>query len=822
MIENLKQSFLYPSEEFTPYPFWFWNDNLTEEKITNQINDFYQKGVNGFVIHPRIGIPKEIEYLSDEFMKYVLLAVKEAKKLNMKVILYDEAMYPSGSAHGMVVKKNPSYASKGLKVLEYPYTKEGIQLNDKKEGETIISTLAVQKVSDNEILADSIKKVDVINQRVHFDTKGEANWVVLVFVETFTKGNIRGIHFGEDDGEPFAPASADLLNSEAMKEFIKLTHERYYEVLSEYFGDTIIAMFTDEPCIMGRGDMTGLIPWTTNFLTYYVKQGNKELDLPFLFYRSNDIANMTVKQYEEAIHKKMEESYYHPIYTWCEQHKIAQTGHPHESDDIGFLKYFHIPAQDIVWRWVAPENGLAIRGQHSTMAKCTSDSARHRNVRRNGNECFACCGIDNIEWAFTAEDMKWYMDWMFVRGVNLLFPHAFYYSIDGPRRIGERPPDVGPNNIWWPFYNQISDYCKRMCELITDAVNQAQIAVLCGTRNLPWKIVTSLYENQIEFNYLENELFTSTQCRIEGGQLKIEKQNYRIILIEDYELINESNKKKLTQCIKEGIKIIVLHNEKSEKIAGMIELDKVENAADIVVKYLKRDFVTKTPVKELRMTHLKKGDCEFYYFVNEGEEAIKTDATIHTIGTIEKWDAMLGEIKKIDIVKEINEDSMKIELVLKRREAVIYYIKKETLPTIKKIYQEPECTTIDLKDSWRMGTTLDSMKENNELIPFNEIEEYKHFSGTMLYQTTFSFEGREKQFIELDLGQVHEIAQVSLNGKQLKAALWGPYVFDISNILINGMNTLCIEVRNTRSNQICKISRTSGLIGPVRIHIFTK
>lgn len=34
----------------------------------------------------------------------------------MKVILYDEAMYPSGSCHGQVVEENPEYASKGIKI----------------------------------------------------------------------------------------------------------------------------------------------------------------------------------------------------------------------------------------------------------------------------------------------------------------------------------------------------------------------------------------------------------------------------------------------------------------------------------------------------------------------------------------------------------------------------------------------------------------------------------------------------------------------------------------------------------------------------------
>ena len=33
MLENLKKEFLQPSEEFSPIPFWFWNDYLTEEEL---------------------------------------------------------------------------------------------------------------------------------------------------------------------------------------------------------------------------------------------------------------------------------------------------------------------------------------------------------------------------------------------------------------------------------------------------------------------------------------------------------------------------------------------------------------------------------------------------------------------------------------------------------------------------------------------------------------------------------------------------------------------------------------------------------------------
>lgn len=72
-------------------------------------------------------------------------------------------------------------------------------------------------------------------------------------------------------------------------------------------------------------------------------------------------------------------------------------------------------------------------------------------MQTNSNECFGACNRDDNPWDFTGGDMKWYLDWLGVRGVNLFIPHAYYYSIVG-RRKDERPPDVGPNSNWWDHY----------------------------------------------------------------------------------------------------------------------------------------------------------------------------------------------------------------------------------------------------------------------------------------------------------------------------------------------------------------------------------
>ena len=107
--ERILENLLKPEAEFSPIPFWFFNDAFDEERVRTQLEDYKAKGVDGFVLHPRIGVPRELPYLSDAYFQAVRFIVETAAELEMKVVLYDEGMYPSGSAHGMVVESRPMH-----------------------------------------------------------------------------------------------------------------------------------------------------------------------------------------------------------------------------------------------------------------------------------------------------------------------------------------------------------------------------------------------------------------------------------------------------------------------------------------------------------------------------------------------------------------------------------------------------------------------------------------------------------------------------------------------------------------------------------------
>lgn len=816
----LQRAFLQPDDEYSPIPFWFWNDNLDESELIRQIRDFKEKGVMGFVIHPRLGLPESIPYMSDTYLQLVESAVREAEKQSMVVFLYDEAMYPSGSAMGMVVKANPQYASRGLAMIEYRCSDHRTYPYSLEEGEVLVSAQAVVKLAQDRLDLNQTLILEAELNCVQFVPSDDQDWHVVLFIEKFSRGTIRGVHFGQDDGEPGAPPSADLLNVQATETFIRLTHERYYERLKPYFGSTIQAMFTDEPNILGRGPLPSLKPWTSEFLSYAQSFGLLEVELPALWLEAAEGADAIRRKFRRAISHRLSDSYYKPLSEWCQRHGIQLAGHPGGSEDIGLLQHFQLPGQDVVWRYVEPAEGSMLEGPHSTLAKCASDSARHRGRRRNANECFGACGKDNIGWNFSPDEMKWYMDWLFVRGTNLLIPHAFYYSISG-ERMNERPPDVGPNNTWWAHYKDISNYIRRMSWLMTDGVNEARVAILCQEDVLPWKIAKPLYENQIEFNYLEEALFVSS-CTFDEGSVRIAKQNYKVIVVEVLEHLSEQTINKLQSWIDLGGQVIVFGSpEATTSLRGAIPLRAVESVAEQVNTYIKLEIRLQPSSAAIRVSHIRKSNEHLFLLVNEGEQRYEGQLHLDIQGRVERWNPWLGTIQE-QPVRDTPSEGIHISIGLDRRESVIYYVDPSQQPLSDELMgigcgSSQEC--IVLGEGWT--TTWSGFMETklDALTSWTTWPGMEYYSGTIQYEISFDLaESKLGRPLRLDLGEVNDIAEVFINDVHVGTRMWSPYCFsNLEGIVQPGRNKICVKVTNSLANTYNRARLTSGLLGPVKL-----
>lgn len=539
-----------PPKEFTAIPFWFLNGDLTDAELRRQLADFAAHGIYGVVLHPRMGLSPDITYLGERYFAHIRTAVQTAAALDMKIVLYDEGMYPSGSACGLVVKDHPELASEGLALVE-----------------TVLH--------GDEVLAETANGALVVRK---------------------SGGTMRGLHWGEDDGEKNAPKTADILNPAAVSRFMELTHEAYYRELKAYFGTTIIGFFTDEPSILGR-NVSGMFPWTHGFAEIFRRAGGKAANLAALFEgRENDDTRL----YHKLLLQREGEVYYGTLSRWCKAHGIGLMGHPHQSDDIEVEKYFAVPGQDLVLRWLAPEkDGLA--GMDSTMGKCSADAARLMHRRRNSNECFGACNKDDNPWQLSGGDIKWYTDWLAVRGVNLFIPHAFYYSIRGKRK-DERPPDVGPHSIWWAHYEAWSTYWRRLSWLMTDIDLHAEVAVLCRNRDLCPDTVRPLFERQIGFQYIPESYFPA--CTVEYGALWLHGHRYTAVL---------------------GDKALF------------------PDAAHPEVSALEPDCCCDPPQPMLRCASFNKEGRACWLLVNEGNAPIKTRLTLPVDAPLCRYDLWNGQ-----------------------------------------------------------------------------------------------------------------------------------------------------------------------------------
>ena len=678
-----------PPEEFTPVPFWFLNDRPDEEKIAEQLKDIKEKGVDAIVLHPRIGIPEDVPYLSDAWFQTVRFIVKCADVLGMKIVLYDEGMYPSGSAHGMVVAQNLDYASKG------------IRLSDRPEGGEVIAAFA--------------------------------DGTYLVY--GFTGGTIRGIHFGEDDGEAGAPKSADILNPDAVEAFIRLTHDRYYEELKEYFGNTVIAFFTDEPCALGR-NASAYREWVPGLERELLAGGGRLSELKALFTGEK---NATTALYHRLIKKHLRETFYARLSRWCASHGIALMGHPEASDDVEEELYFQIPGQDLIMRRVSPETGGLLEFD-SVQARLCADIARHLGRRRNANECFGVCSRKPWEWHFTGRDMIWYINWLSIRGVNLLVPHAFYYSTVGKRKE-ERPPDVGPNNIWWPHYRRISDYIKRLSFLMTDSVNGARIAVLVDNNRVPYREIACLYENQIEFNYLPVALLP--ECEVRDGRLCIREYAYDIVL-DVYGLLEED----------------------AERREGLSGVCVSASAPECCIPGL-RSVLTDAPCPYLRAVCLKKWGTQMVLFSNEGEETVRTEVTLPQRAGLQFVDLWNGKAERAAVRQ--TEGGTAFSLLLPPCHVLLAVVEEAGAFDGKCGKEEDVSASGREPLDWTERFVLEERTDNRAVYRYRFLRETE--------------EGTERFLVRGE-----EMAECFCNGKPAGVSFFGPHVFEIGSLLRDGEN----------------------------------
>jgi hypothetical protein len=219
-------------------------------------------------------------------------------------------------------------------------------------------------------------------------------------------------------------------------------------------------------------------------------------------------------------------------------------------------------------------------------------------------------------------------------------------------------------------------------------------------------------------------------------------------------------------------------------------------------------------------------------FLHNPEPAARTIAfTTSARGRAELWDAWTSA--RAPIASRADKTGSRVSLALPAGGSALIVF-DPARPAAKPLVSRPDRPVLDVpNDGWNLevagfgpkGAKVNWNSHDLALGDWSGVAGLGRFSGQATYERTVRLAVKPKGELWLDLGEVHDMAKVSVNGKAFPPLI-GPFRVEIGNALKAGDNTLRITVLNTPNNAAVDPSvpalkllkpRPAGLIGPVRL-----
>lgn len=189
-------------------------------------------------------------------------------------------------------------------------------------------------------------------------------------------------------------------------------------------------------------------------------------------------------------------------------------------------------------------------------------------------------------------------------------------------------------------------------------------------------------------------------------------------------------------------------------------------------------------------------------------------------GTPEIWRADEGKAYSADFVKEQGRTGM--TLSLDEHDAVFVVFRSQPSQPLEapsrklsEFSRLEGAWTLSLTDP--AGAPVALQARPGQSWTQSADERLRYFSGTATYSHQFEAPGIANKRVYLDLGDVRDIAQVKLNGENLRTLWTAPYRIEVTNELRAGLNTLEIAVTNPWKNRLIGDVR-AGKQGTTQAH----
>lgn len=644
----------------------------------------------------------------------------------------------------------------------------------------------------------------------------------------------------------------NVISAPSVRVLIDQVYEPHFRRYGADFGKTFAGFFSDEPMVGNKqmnydpdsliGTVRMALPWNEEVEEMLCQSLGKEFmnDMPILWNPSFDASkNAEVRYaYMDSVTKLIRKHFSCQVGEWCKNHGVEYIGHLVEdmnsSAKLGLSlgNYYRAQAgQDMAGIDVIG-GGVLLSGEdriadgdyypdgefyHFYLGKLGSGLA-HTDQKKKGRTMCELYGA--YGWDFGVRSMKYLTDHMLLRGVNRFVPHAF-----SPKAFPD--PDCPPHfyahgeNAQYSYFGKLMEYTQRVCHLLDGGLHIPQVALLhcdeamwMSSCMLPQKAARELMEHQIDFDVIPQDILCEGNYTLDS-KLHINGEVYRALIIPRYPYLTKGVAAFVRNAHEKGFPVIFIDalpdgivGEKDVDLSG--EVVRLEDLSCILRKKGMEDIRLNPSCEKIRYYHYRQ-EKDIYLLSNEATGSVyEGEVFIPVDEEACVYDAQENVLRPLQYEKA--EGGICAHVTLYPFEPVIIIFGKkggqaDSRETIRrmgeKMLLEDWCVSLcESKEYPAFGDAF-MMKK-----PVNIGKNHPNFSGFIRYEKDVLI-SKGSQFV-LEIENVYECVSVWCNDKLAGMAYHPRYLFDLTELIEEGVNKIRIEVATTPDRKVRTILGDGG------------
>jgi len=410
-----------------------------------------------------------------------------------------------------------------------------------------------------------------------------------------------------------------------------------------------------------------------------------------------------------------------------------------------------------------------------------------------------------------------------------------------------------------------TDYLSRSCYMLRQGRWVADIAYFYGEDK---NITSRFYDGRVDipsgYNYdFVNADVMLNVLRPEDGSLVTDSgMKYRVLVLDnEIKYMSLPVLRRIAEFVRSGVTVIGNAPSARGGMEGTDEefrslVDEVWSCRNVIsgmsLSYAMQRVgmapdveVVQAGDADVRFVHRSLNGVELYWVANISSSPRQIKVSLRCSGFIpEVWNAVDCSIT--EAIFEIKDGRTVVTLDMDQDDARFIVLRKPALSMSGGVPMPRKKLVTTVSGPWKVsfqeGRGAPASVTMPELVSLSEsdVEGIKYFSGTTVYSAVVFLSAEQVSYVKyLDLGEVHHLARVKVNGADLGVVWKAPYMVDVSDAFRKGRNIVEIEVTDSWANRLIgdqskpveeRLTFTatqfyepgdepvpSGLVGPVRL-----